>query len=57
MLALYERDANGGSGQVIDLALYQLSLLHIPEPTRLWRISYAVFCFKKEIHDVICTLP
>ena len=25
-----------------------LSLIHIPEPTRLRRISYAVFCLKKK---------
>src|SRR5665809_71555 len=29
------------------LALQQLSLIHISEPTRLRRISYAVFCLKK----------
>ena len=27
---------------------YQLSPLHISEPTRLWRSSYAVFCLKKK---------
>src|SRR5660397_289667 len=31
----------------IDLAL-NLSLIHISEPTRLRRISYAVFCLKKK---------
>ena len=25
-----------------------LSLIHIPEPTRPYSISYAVFCFKKK---------
>src|SRR5678815_2336838 len=27
---------------------YQLSLIHISEPTRLLSISYAVFCLKKK---------
>ena len=27
---------------------YDLSLIHISEPTRLRRISYAVFCLKKK---------
>ena len=27
---------------------YELSLIHISEPTRLRRISYAVFCLKKK---------
>jgi len=30
------------------LALMELSLIHISEPTRLRRISYAVFCLKKK---------
>src|SRR5450756_2753700 len=29
-------------------ALYDLSLIHISEPTRLGMISYAVFCLKKK---------
>src|SRR5450756_2686123 len=29
-------------------ALYELSLIHISEPTRLGMISYAVFCLKKK---------
>ena len=29
--------------------IMQLSLIHISEPTRLRRISYAVFCLKKKI--------
>src|SRR5450759_2313125 len=28
--------------------LYELSLIHISEPTRLGMISYAVFCLKKK---------
>ena len=32
----------------IDLALLQLSLIHISEPTRRTPISYAVFCLKKK---------
>src|SRR5665648_1166618 len=29
-------------------AIYNLSLIHISEPTRLGMISYAVFCLKKK---------
>ena len=29
-------------------AVYELSLIHIPEPTRLRRTSYSVFCLKKK---------
>eukprot|EP00658_Telonema_sp_P-2_P005273 TRINITY_DN11977_c0_g1_i3.p1 TRINITY_DN11977_c0_g1~~TRINITY_DN11977_c0_g1_i3.p1 ORF type:complete len:114 (+),score=43.85 TRINITY_DN11977_c0_g1_i3:217-558(+) len=29
-------------------AVYNLSLIHISEPTRLLSISYAVFCLKKK---------
>ena len=29
---------------------HSLSLIHISEPTRLRRISYAVFCLKKKNH-------
>ena len=33
----------------LDVALgYELSLIHISEPTRLGMISYAVFCLKKK---------
>src|SRR5660397_226303 len=31
---------------------YKLSLIHISEPTRLRRNSYAVFCLKKKKHPV-----
>src|SRR5660398_292122 len=31
-----------------NVALRALSLIHISEPTRLRRISYAVFCLKKK---------
>src|SRR5660398_188956 len=31
-----------------DRAAWRLSLIHISEPTRLRRISYAVFCLKKK---------
>ena len=37
------RRAGGGSG-----TFYDLSLIHISEPTRLLSISYAVFCLKKK---------
>eukprot|EP00658_Telonema_sp_P-2_P042590 TRINITY_DN30603_c0_g1_i1.p1 TRINITY_DN30603_c0_g1~~TRINITY_DN30603_c0_g1_i1.p1 ORF type:complete len:121 (-),score=17.64 TRINITY_DN30603_c0_g1_i1:6-368(-) len=30
---------------------YQLSLIHISEPTRLLSISYAVFCLKKKTNS------
>ena len=36
----------GAGFEVRDLGL---SLIHISEPTRLRRISYAVFCLKKKI--------
>ena len=31
-----------------DISMFDLSLIHISEPTRLRRISYAVFCLKKK---------
>src|SRR5665809_138309 len=33
---------------VVDCLVISLSLIHISEPTRLRRISYAVFCLKKK---------
>ena len=39
-------DLAGNSGSSLDN--YTLSLIHISEPTRLRRISYAVFCLKKK---------
>src|SRR5678816_2615675 len=33
----------------INGTVYDLSLIHISEPTRLLSISYAVFCLKKKI--------
>src|SRR5450756_627755 len=35
-------------GPAIDGLRFQLSLIHISEPTRLGMISYAVFCLKKK---------
>src|SRR5660398_65785 len=35
-------------GQSRSVKLIDLSLIHISEPTRLRRISYAVFCLKKK---------
>ena len=32
----------------VDCAVVELSLIHISEPTRPERISYAVFCLKKK---------
>src|SRR5660397_259366 len=40
--------AEAGKDWFWDEALYTLSLIHISEPTRLRRISYAVFCLKKK---------
>jgi len=37
------------------LELLSLSLIHISEPTRLRRISYAVFCFKKKKTNIYTT--
>src|SRR5660398_125954 len=34
------------------LPSWYLSLIHISEPTRLRRISYAVFCLKKKKHQI-----
>ena len=33
---------------LLDKAVYSLSLIHISEPTRQAEISYAVFCLKKK---------
>src|SRR5660398_308468 len=33
---------------IYECRTYSLSLIHISEPTRLRRISYAVFCLKKK---------
>src|SRR5678815_5637026 len=33
---------------ILNDTVYQLSLIHISEPTRLLSISYAVFCLKKK---------
>ena len=52
-------DDENASGRVIEITLFDilkgdpsqhqyLSLIHISEPTRLRRISYAVFCLKKK---------
>ena len=32
--------------------IYNLSLIHISEPTRLGMISYAVFCLKKAVSSL-----
>ena len=39
---------NGVERAIASLARARLSLIHISEPTRLRRISYAVFCLKKK---------
>src|SRR5450759_2958988 len=36
----------GSAVSAIEIALWDLSLIHISEPTRLGMISYAVFCLK-----------
>ena len=38
----------GGIGLIRVILMIGLSLIHISEPTRLRRISYAVFCLKKK---------
>ena len=40
--------AEGIAGTEEEFAILMLSLIHISEPTRLRRISYAVFCLKKK---------
>ena len=35
--------------------MYNLSLIHISEPTRLLSISYAVFCLKKTFFNDTAT--
>src|SRR5450756_2045331 len=42
----YQRDLLAFSGWA--LVVFDLSLIHISEPTRLGMISYAVFCLKKK---------
>src|SRR5678816_310269 len=37
-----------GEVVIFDRSWYNLSLIHISEPTRLLSISYAVFCLKKK---------
>src|SRR5665648_636495 len=37
-----------GARQLHEVDVYDLSLIHISEPTRLGMISYAVFCLKKK---------
>ena len=36
------------TGNLFDIFIINLSLIHISEPTRLGMISYAVFCLKKK---------
>src|SRR5660397_18630 len=38
----------GALGALVALMVAGLSLIHISEPTRLRRISYAVFCLRKK---------
>src|SRR5450759_5843829 len=45
---LVKRALTGDMHATPDAALYDLSLIHISEPTRLGMISYAVFCLKKK---------
>src|SRR5660398_220602 len=42
------RKANRTNQAMLILKVVVLSLIHISEPTRLRRISYAVFCLKKK---------
>src|SRR5678815_3351194 len=43
-----KREGTLGLLFLTDLKGYDLSLIHISEPTRLLSISYAVFCLKKK---------
>jgi len=43
-----QTDPKSGKQYSLQLAVIALSLIHISEPTRLRRISYAVFCLKKK---------
>ena len=45
---LIEIDPNNIAYKTLHAAVTSLSLIHISEPTRLRRISYAVFCLKKK---------
>ena len=42
------QDAKGETSEKDVTYAYNLSLIHISEPTRLGMISYAVFCLKKK---------
>ena len=44
----FEIGAQKGTWTWGNPAVYELSLIHISEPTRLGMISYAVFCLKKK---------
>ena len=41
---------SSGVGLTVAVTSAHLSFIHISEPTRLMRISYAVFCLKKKIN-------
>ena len=43
-----ENVGEGSSSIMEDVSVYDLSLIHISEPTRHAQISYAVFCLKKK---------
>ena len=45
---LYQHSFNSNTATLLAEGI-ELSLIHISEPTRLRRISYAVFCLKKKI--------
>src|SRR5450759_1791490 len=45
---LMSRMASVGLGGPVKCSAWNLSLIHISEPTRLGMISYAVFCLKKK---------
>src|SRR5678815_5023054 len=40
--------AQNGLRPIVEYMTWNLSLIHISEPTRLLSISYAVFCLKKK---------
>ena len=49
------RSATKGRALGLGVLVGHLSLIHISEPTRLRRTSYAVFCLKKKTHTHIHT--
>ena len=53
--AIVFTSGKGGVGKTTTIA--NLSLIHISEPTRLRRISYAVFCLQKKKDGLLSRMP